>query len=155
MGGRPPDKNPYLAPFSRYLHIYAKNYAYSSKFPLWLTLERFLLYIPTQNSRFMGGRPPDKNPYLAPFSRYLHIYAKNYAYSSKFPLWLILERSLGYIPTQNSRFMGGRPPKKNCISHRLSVICIFMLKFMILCILFKMSTSADPRTRSRVYSDSK
>eukprot|EP00116_Pleurobrachia_bachei_P006964 sb/3467226/ len=25
--------------------------------------------------RFMGGRPPDKKSYLAPFSRYLHIYA--------------------------------------------------------------------------------
>ena len=113
MGGRPPDKNSYLAPFSRYLHIYAKIYAYSLKSPIWLTLERILGYIPTQNSRFMGGRPPDKNSYLAPFSRYLHIYAKIYAYSSKFPVWLTLEHFLGCIPTQNSRFMGGRPPDKN------------------------------------------
>ena len=29
----------------------------------------------TQNGRFMGGHPPDKKSYLAPFSRYLHIYA--------------------------------------------------------------------------------
>ena len=76
MGGRPLDKNSYLVPFSRYLHIYAIIYAYSSKFPVWLTLEHFLGCIPTQNSRFMGGRPPDKNSYLAPFSRYLHIYAQ-------------------------------------------------------------------------------
>ena len=75
MGGRPPDKNSYLAPFSRYLHIYAKIYAYSLKSPIWLTPELILGYIPTQNSRFMGGCPPDKNSYLAPFSCYLHIYA--------------------------------------------------------------------------------
>ena len=80
MGGRPPDKNSYLVPFSRYLHIYAKIYAYSSKFPVWLTLEHFLGCIPTQNRRFMGGRPLDKNSYLVPFSRYLHIYAKICAY---------------------------------------------------------------------------
>ena len=86
MGVLTRDENSYLVPFSRYLNIYAKNYAYSSKFPLWLTLERFLGYIPTQNSRFMGGHPPDKNSYLAPFSRYVHIYAKIYAYSLKFPL---------------------------------------------------------------------
>ena len=29
----------------------------------------------TENSRFMGGRSPDKKSYLARFSRYLHIYA--------------------------------------------------------------------------------
>ena len=103
----------------------------------------------------MGGRPPDKNSYLAPLSRYLHIYAKIYAYSLKSPIWLTPELILGYIPTQNSRFMGGCPLDKIRISHRLAIICIFMLKFMILCIPFKKSTSAHPRTRSRVYSDSK
>ena len=30
----------------------------------------------TENSQFMGGRPPDKKSYLAPFSRYSHIYAR-------------------------------------------------------------------------------
>ena len=30
----------------------------------------------TEHSRFMGGRLPDKKSYLAPFSRYLHIYAR-------------------------------------------------------------------------------
>eukprot|EP00116_Pleurobrachia_bachei_P017149 sb/3477411/ len=41
-----------------------------------LFLESFHGHISTQNSRFIGGRPPDKNSYHAPISRYLHIYAQ-------------------------------------------------------------------------------
>ena len=93
----------------------------------------------------MGGRPPDKNSYLAPFSRYLHIYAKIYAYSLKYPIWLTPELILGYIPTQNSRFMGVVPRTKIRISHRLAVICIFMAKNHDFIHILKISTSADPR----------
>ena len=32
----------------------------------------------TENSRFVGGRSPGKKSYLAPFSRYLHIYARSH-----------------------------------------------------------------------------
>ena len=49
-------------------------YVYSLNFPLWLVLERFPVFIPTQNGRFMGGRSPNKKSYLAPFSIYSHIY---------------------------------------------------------------------------------
>ena len=73
MGGRPPDKKSYLAPFSRYAHIYVIS-MHIWIFNLGIDLESFQGRIPTQNSRFMGGRPPDKKSYLAPFSRYVHIY---------------------------------------------------------------------------------
>ena len=72
-GGSSLDKKSYLAPFSRYAHIYVIS-MHIWIFNLGIDLESFQGRIPTQNSRFMGGRPPDKKSYLAPFSRYAHIY---------------------------------------------------------------------------------
>eukprot|EP00116_Pleurobrachia_bachei_P016943 sb/3477205/ len=43
-----------------------------------LVLERFHGHISKQN---VGGRPPDKKSYLAPFSRYLHIYVLIYDFT--------------------------------------------------------------------------
>ena len=78
MGGRPPDKNSYLVPFSRYLHIYAQIHDFMHILNISISAgpRKFLWTYFDAEWSIYGGRPPDKKSYLAPFSRYLHINAQ-------------------------------------------------------------------------------
>eukprot|EP00116_Pleurobrachia_bachei_P016886 sb/3477148/ len=61
--------------------------------------ESFHGHISKQNDRFMGGLTRDKNSYLAPFSRYLHIYApihEKLYHSTNFHLKMYMTDCYGY-----------------------------------------------------------
>eukprot|EP00116_Pleurobrachia_bachei_P003168 sb/3463430/ len=84
-----------------------------------------------QNGRFMGGRSPDKKSYLAPFSRYLHIYAPIRRYIHDLMHILNIYTSGGprtfswtYFDAEWSIYGGSFPGQKGKLDQKTKEICL-------------------------------